>query len=190
VGTKAYAAGIDKIKTAQEKLDEARDRTEELRQNQSSMNKREVRAEERGIRDTLVAGERDITAGMAQAMGETRADVRSAVTSRMNVDAADQNRQFQAGENALNRANAVTTAKITAAGKSNRLDMAEERLKMDALKARADILKDRIRNTSKLADRAKLQSQLADIDRQLAGGTIGTPSAAPAPGGAKFLGFE
>jgi hypothetical protein len=176
VGTKAYAAGIDKIKTAQEKLDEARDRTEELRQNQSSMNKREVRAEERGIRDTLVAGKRDITAGMAEATGRKRDDIRAAVTSQMNVDAAERYKQFQAGENALNRTNAVITAKLAAEGMSNRLGLAERRLDMDALKAQAKNIQGQIKLATTLDKRVALQRKLDDVNILLAGGTIGTPS--------------
>jgi len=190
VGTKAYAAGLDKIKSAQEKLDEARDRTEELRQNQSSMNKRDVRAEERGIRDTLVAGERDITAGMAQATGIKADNVRAAITSQQTIDAADKDQRFKADQSALDRQAKLSAAGIAARGTSSRLDLAGERLEMDALKARADILNDQIKLAFKPADRVPLQRQLAEVNRQLAGGTIGAPSAARAPVGAKFLGFE
>jgi hypothetical protein len=70
VGAKAYAAGIDKIKTAQEKLDEARDRTEELRQNRSMLNSSEIRDAERGIRSLVAKGNRDQIAARAAIYGE------------------------------------------------------------------------------------------------------------------------
>jgi hypothetical protein len=110
VGLKSYSAGIDKIKSAQEKLDDARDRMEELRQNQSSMNKREVRAEEKGIRDTTVAGNRDLLAGIEQATGEKRADIRAAVTTNMAREESALYRDFKAKEEQLNRQNRIQVA--------------------------------------------------------------------------------
>jgi hypothetical protein len=103
VGVKAYAAGIDKIKSAQEKLDDARDRMEELRQNRESMNKSEIRAEENKIRDTVVAGKRDILAGAVQATGVQRDDFRAAVTSNIAVKGQQDTRAAQAEQGALDR---------------------------------------------------------------------------------------
>jgi ATP-dependent exoDNAse (exonuclease V) alpha subunit len=93
VGVDAYAAGIDKINSAKEKLDEARDRMEELRQNQSSMNKREVRDAEKGIRALVNQGDRDLIKGVETATGKKEADVRAAVTSAMTVRQAELDRQ-------------------------------------------------------------------------------------------------
>jgi hypothetical protein len=92
VGLKQYQSGIKDIKAAQEKLDDARDRVEELRQNQSSMNKREVRAEEKGIRAIVNQGNRDLFKGLETATGKKEADVRAAVTSAMAVSQADKAR--------------------------------------------------------------------------------------------------
>jgi hypothetical protein len=104
VGVKAYAAGIDKIKSAQEKLDDARDRMEELRQNQASMNKREVRDAEKGIRAIVNQGNRDLLAGAEKATGTKEAKVRAAVTSDMAVSEAAKTRAFQAEQGGLDRA--------------------------------------------------------------------------------------
>lgn len=93
VGTKQYASGIKDIRTAQEKLDDARDRMEELRQNQSSMNKREVRAEEKGIRDLVTQGQERALAGAEKAYGIKREDMRAAVTSDLTVRQAELDRQ-------------------------------------------------------------------------------------------------
>ena len=93
VGTKQYAAGIKDIKAAQEKLDDARDRVEELRQNQSSMNKREVRAEESKIRDIVTQGQEKQLAGAEKAYGIKREDMRAAVTSDIAVRQSELDRQ-------------------------------------------------------------------------------------------------
>jgi hypothetical protein len=81
VGAKAYSAGLDKIKSAQEKLDEARDRTEELRQNQSSMNKREIRDAEKGIRSLVAKGNSDQIDARAAIYGEKKAVALAGTTS-------------------------------------------------------------------------------------------------------------
>jgi len=93
VGTKQYASGIKDIRAAQEKLDDARDRMEELRQNQSSMNKREVRAEEKGIRDLVTQGQERALAGAEKAYGIKREDMRTAVASDLTVRQAELDRQ-------------------------------------------------------------------------------------------------
>jgi hypothetical protein len=103
VGVKQYASGIKDIRAAQEKLDDARDRMEELRQNRESMNKSEIRAEESKIRDTVVAGKRDILTGAEKATGVQRDDFRAAVASNMTRAEAEKTRAFQAGEGALDR---------------------------------------------------------------------------------------
>jgi hypothetical protein len=92
VGLKQYAAGIDKIKSAQEKLDDARDRVEELRQSQSAMNKSEVRKAEQGIRAIVNQGNRDLFKGLETATGKKEADVRAAVTNAVAVSQADKAR--------------------------------------------------------------------------------------------------
>jgi hypothetical protein len=165
VGTKAYAAGLDKIKSAQEKLDEARDRTEELRQNQSSMSKREIRAAE-GRRDAIgVQGEKDLLTGLKLSTGEDRKDIRAALAA-----------QIASNEKYLDRKNALRVADITAAGNTSRVSLAEQRLELDTLKARATSLQDQIKRAATLDKRVALQRKLDDVNILLAGGTIGTPS--------------
>lgn len=103
VGLKQYASGIKDIKAAQEKLDDARDRIEELRQNQSSMNKSEVRNAEKGIRAIVNQGDRDLIKGVETATGVQREDFRAAVTSNMARAEAERNRNFQAEQGGLDR---------------------------------------------------------------------------------------
>jgi hypothetical protein len=99
VGVKQYSSGIKDIKAAQEKLDDARDRIEELRQNQTSMNKREIRVEEKGIRDLVTQGQRETLAGAEKAYGIKREDMRAAVNSDIAVR-----------ESALDRQNKIQVA--------------------------------------------------------------------------------
>lgn len=49
VGTEQYAAGLDKIRAAQERLEEARDNLDTLRLNRADMNKKDIRAAEADI---------------------------------------------------------------------------------------------------------------------------------------------
>jgi hypothetical protein len=49
VGTEQYAAGLDKIRAAQERLEDARDNLDALRLNRADMNRKEVRAAEADI---------------------------------------------------------------------------------------------------------------------------------------------
>lgn len=49
VGTEQYAAGLDKIRAAQERLEDARDNLDALRLNRADMNRKEVRAAETDI---------------------------------------------------------------------------------------------------------------------------------------------
>jgi hypothetical protein len=103
VGLKQYQSGIKDIRAAQEKLDDARDRIEELRQNQSSMNKREVRDAEKGIRSLVYQGDRDLLKGVEDATGVREADFRAAVTSNIAVKGQQDTRAAQAEQGALDR---------------------------------------------------------------------------------------
>lgn len=93
VGTEEYGKGIAQIKSAQEKLDEARDRMEDLRMNKNSMDNREIRAEQKGIRDLATQAQRDALAGSEKAYGIKREDMRAAVTSDVAVRQAELDRQ-------------------------------------------------------------------------------------------------
>ena len=103
VGLKQYQSGIKDIRAAQEKLDDARDRMEELRQNRESMNKSEIRAEESKIRDTVVAGKRDLLTGVKTATGVSDADFRTSVASNITVAQADKTRALTAEQGELDR---------------------------------------------------------------------------------------
>lgn len=133
VGLKQYAAGIDKIKSAQEKLDDARDRVEELRQNQTSMNKREIRAEEKGIQAIVTQGNRDLFKGLESATGKKEADVRAAVTNTMAVSQADKTRATTLEAARIAAAPGLARNKMLAAAQS---DTAKARAEYGKLQAK------------------------------------------------------
>jgi hypothetical protein len=81
VGLKQYQSGIKDLRMAQEKLDDARDRTDELKQNQSTMDKREVRAANKDIRDASLAGQQYQLDARMKIYGENRADARAGIAS-------------------------------------------------------------------------------------------------------------
>jgi hypothetical protein len=56
VGSERYIAGIDKINAAKDKFAEARDRLDDLRLNRDDMNEKEIRDENRAIRNSRLQG--------------------------------------------------------------------------------------------------------------------------------------
>jgi hypothetical protein len=115
VGLKQYQSGIKDIRAAQEKLDDARDRIEELRQNRESMNKSEIRTEQKGIRDTVLAGKRDLLTGVKTATGVSDADFRTSVASNITVAEARKTRDAQAEQGGLDRASREKIAAMPSA---------------------------------------------------------------------------
>jgi hypothetical protein len=75
VGTAQYAAGLDKIRSAQERLDDARDKMEELKLNRAEMSAKEIRAAEKDIRNTGIDAQKRAIDGirMAADVNEKRA---------------------------------------------------------------------------------------------------------------------
>ena len=75
VGTAQFAAGLDKIRSAQERLDDARDKMEDLKLNRAEMSAKEIRAAEKGIRNVGVDAQKRTIDGirMAADVNEKRA---------------------------------------------------------------------------------------------------------------------
>jgi hypothetical protein len=63
VGSERYIAGIDKINAAKDKFAEARDRLDDLRLNRDDMNEKEVRDENRAIRNARLQGQQLLVDG-------------------------------------------------------------------------------------------------------------------------------
>jgi len=93
VGLKQYQSGIKDLKAAQEKLDEARDRTDELKQNQSMMDKSAVRAANKDIRDASLAGQQYQIDARMKIYGENRTDARAGIANDIAIQQSALDRQ-------------------------------------------------------------------------------------------------
>ena len=133
VGLKQYQSGIKDIRAAQEKLDDARDRIEELRQNQSSMNKSEVRNAEKGIRSLVYQGDRDLLKGVEDATGVREADFRATVTSNIARAEAERTRDTTLEAARIAAAPGLARNKMLAAAQS---DTAKARAEYGKLQAK------------------------------------------------------
>jgi hypothetical protein len=69
-GTAKYAAGIDKLRSAQEKLDDAKDRMEELKLNRDEMSAKERAEAELGIQQTVLSGKKDALSSAKTLFGD------------------------------------------------------------------------------------------------------------------------
>jgi hypothetical protein len=87
VGTQQFAAGLDKIRSAQEKLDEARDRMEELKLNRDEMSAKEIRAANSAIAQTEIDAEKRGIDGLRQAAGINEARAKTIFDKAVQVGA-------------------------------------------------------------------------------------------------------
>lgn len=72
VGTAQFAAGLDKIRSAQERLDDARDKMEDLKLNRAEMSAKDVRAAEEAIRNVGIDAEKRGIDGLRMAADVNR----------------------------------------------------------------------------------------------------------------------
>jgi hypothetical protein len=72
VGTAQFAAGLDKIRSAQERLDDARDKMEDLKLNRAEMSAKEIRAAEKDIRNVGIDAEKRGIDGLRMAADVNR----------------------------------------------------------------------------------------------------------------------
>jgi len=77
VGAKQYAAGIDKLNAAQERLMDARDRLEELRVNREDMTAKERRQLKSNINRSVLEGEKLFLDGAEKDLGYRREDMKT-----------------------------------------------------------------------------------------------------------------
>jgi hypothetical protein len=69
VGTAQFAAGLDKIRSAQERLSEARDRLDDMKLNREETTAKELRAAERNYRDVATNAQKRTIDGIRTAAG-------------------------------------------------------------------------------------------------------------------------
>lgn len=77
VGTKQYAAGIDKLNAAQDRLLDARDKLEELRVNREDMTAKERRQLKSNINRSVLEGEKLFLDGAEKDLGYRREDMKT-----------------------------------------------------------------------------------------------------------------
>lgn len=106
VGTKMYASGIERLRAAQEKIDDARDNLDTLRRNEAFMTTRDRRALKTEIGKSMVGAEKDAFKGMELAYGIAKDDSRTlfktaAQAQEGSLDRASRERVAEIGANAL-----------------------------------------------------------------------------------------
>jgi len=72
VGTAQFAAGLDKIRSAQERLDDARDKMEDLKLNRAEMSAKQIRDAEKDIRNVGIDAEKRGIDGLRMAADVNR----------------------------------------------------------------------------------------------------------------------
>jgi hypothetical protein len=110
VGTEQYAAGLDKIRAAQERLEDARDNLDALRLNRADMNRKEVRAAEADIDRAKTDAKKLGIEGIMAA-----ADLRHKQASELFKGTLDQAKAVYAGEVDLRGRQIAADASLAAA---------------------------------------------------------------------------
>jgi hypothetical protein len=114
VGTAQFAAGLDKIRSAQERLTEARDRLDDLKLNREESTAKEIRAAERNYRDVATNAQKRTIDGIRAAAGVTEKRAESIYNKTLDV----QKTMYEQGEE--NKRNA---ARVAASGRNNQLEL-------------------------------------------------------------------
>jgi len=145
VGTKAYKEGLDKIEIAKTKLTETRDKIEDYRINREDLNTKERRAAKADIRNTELAGDKNLIEGIALASNRRDAEVAAAL---------------KAHQESYN--NAVTNkTKVAVAGLETEAAGQRIRYSTDAQERIAN--KDRSARTGEAAANRAMQLEIAKI---------------------------
>ena len=114
IGMKAYQEGLDKIENAKDKLDDAFGRIEEFRRNEQMMNAKEKRKYLRDIGDTFAEAEKMSVSAIEKSWGASRDDARTIYSGILANQREAVTQQFQAKENAANRANTLAQTRLAA----------------------------------------------------------------------------
>jgi hypothetical protein len=115
VGLKAYTSGLERLRLAQEKIDDARDGLDTLRRNEAFMTARDRRALKSEVNKTVLSAKEDMFKGAEQAYLLDRADVNKYFDAAMKAqegafDRASREKVAQTGADALMaRANAANS---------------------------------------------------------------------------------
>jgi hypothetical protein len=107
VGTAQFAAGLDKIRSAQERLGDARDRLEDMKLNREENTAKEIRAAERNYRDVATNAQKRTIDGIRTAAGvnEKRATDIYSKTVDLTKTMYEQGEQTKRNERAIAASN-------------------------------------------------------------------------------------
>jgi hypothetical protein len=166
VGTAQFAAGLDKIRSAQERLGEARDRLEDLKLNREDISAKDLREADRRYRDVAINSQKRTIEGVRMAAGVNETRAKNIYDKTMGL-AETVYKEQQAN---------VRTDKTVAGMLARTGDTAGlkgDRVAIDALKAQATNVNKQLEGipafgANNLAKRQPLEAQLAQINAQLA----------------------
>jgi hypothetical protein len=189
VGTAQFASGLDKIRSAQERLGEARDRLDDLKLNREDVTAKDLRDAENEYRRVAVDAQKRSIDGVRMAAGVNEKRASDIYTKTVGL-AETMYKEQQA--NVRNRA--LVDSRGDPAGTK------QDRLKLDGLKTLATTLTNEIKNDPMLilprnaAIKQAKEAELARIKDQIAQmsglGTMMPASPTGARGGVQFLGYE
>jgi len=114
IGMKSYQEGLDKIESAKDKLDDAFGRIEEYRRNEQMLNAKDKRKAVREIGDTFAEAEKMGVSAIEKSWGASRDDARTIYSGIQANQREKATQNFQAGENKLNRENALAQTRLQA----------------------------------------------------------------------------
>ena len=163
VGTKQYGEGIAKIKLAQEKADEARDKLDELRRNESTMDSRERRTANAAIRNITLQGQKDMFTGMELATGENSKVIKAALAS--DIDNEQKRAKLASEERRAQNLNATTiqAANLRGLNAGAGMGLREQRVQLDALKTQLTSVNATLNNRNSMLDLPRNASQKATL---------------------------
>jgi hypothetical protein len=114
VGTAQFASGLDKIRSAQERLGEARDRLDDMKLNREETTAKELRAAERNYRDVATNAQKRTIDGIRTAAGVNRADAKTIYDKTVDLTKT----VYEQGEQTKR-----TRMQVDASNRNNPLDM-------------------------------------------------------------------
>jgi hypothetical protein len=186
VGTEQYAAGLDKLRSAQEKLSDARDRLEEIEAQRGELSARQLLKLRTEVKTTGISAREDLIKSNMQTYGVNRETALKMVEQQIRVGLS-QYEQGEATKRAVIGANATVQAAQTRAAGSG-ASTAGDKQTLNELKALQTSLKDQLKEPRMLGAAGDgLRRQLADVNAaiaQMAGlSTMATAPGASSPGG-------
>jgi hypothetical protein len=163
VGTAQFAAGLDKIRSAQERLGEARDRLDDLKLNREETTAKEIRDAEDNYRRVAVDARKRSIDGVRTAAGLARADAKNIYDKTMGM-----------AETVYKEQQANLRNKALVESRGDTAGTKQDRLKLDGLKTLATTLTNEIKNDPMLGlkrnapQKQAKEAELARVKDQIA----------------------